>query len=146
MAAKVKVPVIPKEYLKNKRLKLIRAFLPVDNEPLDLHTDGDYFFLRVEDALESLINKNHLYDINEEGTLAGLEANKGVIVLVIIKIDSDEIDKETPLNMDGKSVNIRLKDHGFDSKTQDIKITKIKLDVNMETGWRTIAEMEYEKI
>ena len=146
MATKIKVPTIPKEYLKNKRLKLIRAFVPEDNETIDIHKDGDYFFLEVNDAIESLINQKNLFDVNEDGNLAGLESSKGIIVLVIIKIDSDEIDKDTPLNMDGKSVSIRLKDHGFDAKTQDIKITKIKMDIVIETGWRVISELEYDKL
>lgn len=146
MATKNTVPVIPKEYLKNKRAKFYRAFIPKDNEPIDIHTDVDYFYLEPVAAIEGLINEMHLYDINEDGGLANLDSSKNIIVLVIIKVDSDEIDKDTPLNMNGVSVNLRLKELGFDCKTQDITITDIQIKIDPQTGWRKVECVEYEKV
>ena len=131
-----------------KKCKLIRAYIPVENEPLQMSTDGDYFYLTEIDAIEALFNKENILEVREDGTLPELDIRSGgIIVLVVIKIDSDEIDQEIPLNMDGMSVNVRLKDYIFDPKTIEQKVISCEYSIpDPVSGYRKIVNIETENI
>lgn len=128
------------KYLKGKKITFYKAFAAVNGSTIDIHKEGEIFFMEEHNAVEYLINE---LAVNEASEII----DKRVIIFKII-IPKEEFDLETRTNIGGKSVTVRINDYGehITFKISEYTIDTAELTFDTGTGTRLLKEISMTPI
>lgn len=131
---------IPKEYKKGKKVKFYKAYLLNMNEKMDLHIDGDIYFLTEHNAVQYLINELKL---NSSEEIIGK-----IITILRVSIPTDELNSnEHYMNADGLSLTLALKEFdSHDFKVTDYEIKTLEFNIDPKTELRLLSILELGKV
>ena len=130
---------IPKEYKKGKKVKFFKAYLLNMNEKMDLHVDGDIYFLTEHNAVQHLINELKITNSDE---IIGK-----TVTILKVSISTEEINSEERyMNADGISITLRLKEFdNYDFKVTDYQVKTAEFSIDPNTELRILSILELGK-
>lgn len=139
MSNTIKPQEIPKEYRKNKKFNLFKAYKLEDGDEMNVAVDGDIYYLNSVDACERLIN-----DLQIESTE---EFIGETISILTVSLNTEDVDFDVVLmNADGKSVSIAIKEYEYTMKCKDFKVKKFSYDIDPQTDMRNIVELSIDDV
>jgi len=132
---------VPKNYRKNKKFKLYKAYKVDDsNDVLDVKVDGDIYYIDSVHAVERLIN-----DLNIESS-AEITGETITIITLSIPTEAIDFDEEVFLNADGFSITLASRDYpDLVIKCDDYVVKELVYSIDPSTTIRKIEALRIEE-
>lgn len=147
---------IPKTYLKNKFVRLFKAYIMKDSERMELNVDGDDFAFTAEDAAKLYLQAKLPSIFKSVGETSDNELDVTDIIfpkdsahqmsVLVAVIKAEQFDDTIQLNPDEYSVHYPLKTVTYGFSIKEYEISSVKIIVDLQSQQITDINIKWDVI